>query len=1288
MIGEPAILSAQLNKNLYLTLLVAITIFTFVSPMTGYTQTLQDEGPTVQNSDMDRQGDSSENKLGTHSDVIDTDGDGLPDFQEINKYLTDPAKKDTDGDGVPDGDWNERREYTYSIRSILQFMPPFDKAALNDDFQDARVLEERADYIKLEVIHYPFSTTSKSVDSNPDWQRDYALMTEYLRPDVTTNWDAKMRQDLLAELQADGILIDKLSDKQVVEQVSSWLMKKSKSFNDIFTTYYVHFPNGRPNIYPGLEDAFSRHKGKHGWTEQQQFEHELLGKGMFYNKTHGSCTSYAVYLTTVLRAVGIPTRMIIVIPLIDPSNKDQLLLVQERISHNEVRERILAKLRDSSRGFVAHTFNEVYVGNRWRRFNYNEFVQSDRRPFGLPTHLYTFKDLSEANLAPTWGRRYGKSEKTAIFKHDNPYSTIELSDLFGRHSNIPNPVAHVKEHKQLTITKAYWFHSSERPRRIPGDAVPKDHDGHILLHIDEWFEGEGTVQYKSFYNMADKHFLLKAQGHPDVQAKAERGYWDQEFYIRIHEEEFVKMEIGVLYTIHPVNSHPKYQWKVSHEVAIRKSDEFNRQILPAPLPNIYIMSPSGFNMYPEIFEMVRDVTFNKTGRPHDRKSYDSIFIESVWGRKPGDILVLLFSLETDDRVPAEYEDILPVAWSGIKSALKQGKSLELKSDARKMNIIVLAAPTTEKLGQLVRKSSLLKAIGGKDKKPDAPLPGEKWTRTGRTKGPAAYTVTITEGNWRKAVVNCRIVTDGDLSLWMNNNGAPQVPNGHASFVRNLKAVDSAGKKVPIKDYGQARWKMPPVDNQPVTLSYEVLLEHDKSDLPWGPDEAPYVTEDGAFWTGRALFIVAEMNNVTLRFDLPDRWHVSTPWQPAPGEVSAFSLKNADELTEAFIFAGTHIEERARVGDMEITLALGTKLEPSKELLKTASQKLLNCCVELFGGTVPGRTLIVINRQEREHSFDGGVFGRSVSMLLGDEPKKENIEQWAPFIAHEVLHLWNGQVIGHEGHENWFSEGFTDYYAMVVCARIGLIDEHQFIQRLQRAAERYFTKSSQKSIREARGYELQYAGGSLAGASLDIIIRNSTNNTKSLDDLMRQMYQEFGKTGKKYSLEQVIRITNSIARTDNTDFFEKYVDGTDELPLEEYFGYMGLDLQKQIIDALPDGNYVIHKMLHIMSLRQTQNTLLIRRSQEAGYKDDDLLTAIDGTPVGSFRDIQTVAKRLKPGDKIEIALLRAGKKVTLELDVGGEGQRIPLERKVEVTINKKARLNSSQKAILSGITGKQ
>jgi len=54
----------------------------------------------------------------------DSDGDGLSNFQEIHKYRTDPSKFSTAGDGVSDGDWQRRREFTYTIRSIVKVMPP------------------------------------------------------------------------------------------------------------------------------------------------------------------------------------------------------------------------------------------------------------------------------------------------------------------------------------------------------------------------------------------------------------------------------------------------------------------------------------------------------------------------------------------------------------------------------------------------------------------------------------------------------------------------------------------------------------------------------------------------------------------------------------------------------------------------------------------------------------------------------------------------------------------------------------------------------------------------------------------------------------------------------------------------------------------------------------------------------------------------------------------------------------------------------------------------------------
>ena len=194
---------------------------------------------------------------------MDTDGDGLSDFQEIHKYRTDPKKLSTAGDGVSDGDRQRRREFTYSIRSVVKVMPPVNVECLNDDYQDARVLSRGENFVELEVIHYPLNTNAEAIRGNPDWRRDAESKKEYVRPGITTNWDDAMRRDLIAALKADGIDPDRLDDKELVTRASAWLMANSKYVN-MFCTHYMHYPEGRAAIYPGLEARFEREKGDRG----------------------------------------------------------------------------------------------------------------------------------------------------------------------------------------------------------------------------------------------------------------------------------------------------------------------------------------------------------------------------------------------------------------------------------------------------------------------------------------------------------------------------------------------------------------------------------------------------------------------------------------------------------------------------------------------------------------------------------------------------------------------------------------------------------------------------------------------------------------------------------------------------------------------------------------------------------------------------------------------------------------------------------------------------------------
>jgi hypothetical protein len=507
----------------------------------------------------------------------DTDGDGLPDFQEVHKYRTDPRKKDTAGTGTADGDWQQRREFTYSVRAVIRVMRPYDLAALTDDYQDVRVLKETRDYAELEVVVYPFNTNAEAIAANAHWKKDYAGMTAYLAPGVTTNWDDAMRADLLRELARDGIDPDKLTDREVVEQVSRWLYKRSQHRN-MFCTFYVGFPGGKATVLPGLESAFDREKGDKAWSVREQFEHELFGKEMFAHKTYGTCTSAAVYQTTVLRALGIPTRMILCVPLADGSDPAQVALVEKSLTNHRVRG-IASTGVVQGEGFTSHTFCEAFVGGRWRRLNYTTLGQNvlERNYLGLMVKVHTFNDLSEAQLAETWGTRYATGQRTDEFPRNNPYRLLEVSDHFGKHAQVPNPPA-AKEHTRVTIDKAYWPDAKDAPADVRGLRTnAPESDGRFFVHGVEWFDDAGDyLQYKLFMRRADRNFVLQAKGQPDVACQLSYGFVTRrsqnvcELEVVIPTAVFVKMAKGVVYTLRPVNAKPGYEWKVADGVTLTR----------------------------------------------------------------------------------------------------------------------------------------------------------------------------------------------------------------------------------------------------------------------------------------------------------------------------------------------------------------------------------------------------------------------------------------------------------------------------------------------------------------------------------------------------------------------------------------------------------------------------------------------------------------------------------------------------------------------------------------------
>ena len=567
---------------------------------------------------------------------------------------------------------------------------------------------------------------------------------------------------------------------------------------------------------------------------------------------------------------------------------------------------------------------------------------------------------------------------------------------------------------------------------------------------------------------------------------------------------------------------------------------------------------------------------------------------------------------------------------------------------------------------------------------------------------ARYEVEIGADKPRVAHVKCVLTpktdhsTKGDqkpLLLSMTHFGTEWLYDGYARYLQDLTVTDVNGETLLIEEIGKTQWVIETKNDLPLTLQYKVLINHDEREWPFGRNEAPYVQEDCIFLPGYAVFIVSEVKDIQLKVNVPDNWHISTPWEQIASNEQHFVCENQDDLMFAYLVLGDYSKRLAKFGDAEVVIATGGRFKASIDEVQSTIESLLHGYSDVFDATPPGKILFVANPYGEKGHLGGGASGRSISVHIGGELDKASRRFWLPLVGYMVSALWvGGQAIDFKEQEYWFSAGFTGYYSDIVSLRLGLTSETNFLRRFERRWESYLSRQGELSIHEAgedksANRELVYDGGSLVAAALDLQIRTLTQNQSSLDDVMKQMYREFGLTDDTFTMGDVIRIVSQIAGEDFKPFFHKYVAGTERLPLEQYLKAAGMNAEIAFGERLPSLNYVLFEMLQIKSFGgPTGGGMFIHHSPQ--YQDDDELIGINDTPVKFFDDIRKVAKDWKSGETVALTLKRAGKEIILPITLSGDAsKRPPLEPgPIDVTITKSIDSTDVKNAIWSGILG--
>jgi hypothetical protein len=105
--------------------------------------------------------------------------------------------------------------------------------------------------------------------------------------------------------------------------------------------------------------------------------------------------------------------------------------------------------------------------------------------------------------------------------------------------------------------------------------------------------------------------------------------------------------------------------------------------------------PLGKILYPKL-------THHLTGRSLTSKDYEEQFTKWV---KPGNTIILMFTVDEKDSVPEAFRDLLPKTWPEIEAEVGSQGAVKYDSTARKLNIITLVAKDIEELTKLVEKNS-------------------------------------------------------------------------------------------------------------------------------------------------------------------------------------------------------------------------------------------------------------------------------------------------------------------------------------------------------------------------------------------------------------------------------------------------------------------------------------------------------------------------------------------------------------------------------------------------------
>ena len=514
-------------------------------------------------------------------------------------------------------------------------------------------------------------------------------------------------------------------------------------------------------------------------------------------------------------------------------------------------------------------------------------------------------------------------------------------------------------------------------------------------------------------------------------------------------------------------------------------------------------------------------------------------------------------------------------------------------------------------------------------------------------------------------------------------------------VQDFTAADAAGQALKSEKLDKNTWRITTNGSRDWHATYRVYA----NELSVRTSE---LNSGHAYWNNAALLMYPDGQlalSSTVRVLAPDVWKVATGLPAAAGQRNTFRAQNFDVLYDSPFEVSNFKTISFAVKGVPHRIVIDGEGNYDAERVKRDVQKIVETEVEIMGGEIPytDYTFILHLRSNAggglEHlnstSLGYPRFGfrdraeRSTSSSPNATERQPTYRSFLSLVSHEFFHLWNVKRIRPDAlgpfdynKENytkllWVAEGITDYYSDLALRRAGLISEQDYLsavarsfQDLQNTPGRLvqsveessfdswikFYRQDENSINSQVSY---YDKGAILGLLLDLEIRNKSNNTKSLDDVLRYLYQEFFKKSRNYTPEDFQKIVETMAGSTLDEFFSKYVRGREELDYNASLAAAGLKLDRGI---RTDGAKPVERVYFGADAAQEGERLIVRRvyagspAYEQGLNTGDQIIALDNMRVTREQFDARMAEK-KPGQLINLTIFRFDDLSTLLIKLG-------------------------------------